>query len=66
MRFLIFIFIDEQNQDLLIAMKILEIFIKVPNVVFTKTLFSAPIIIFSDFKSVLKVSSPLPVSKNWS
>ena len=39
MRYLIFIFTDEQNKDLLMVIEIWKIFIKVPRVVFTKTYF---------------------------
>ena len=39
MRYLIFIFTDEQNKDLLMVIEIWKIFIKVPRVVFTKTSF---------------------------
>ena len=39
MRYVIFIFTDEQNKDLLMVIEIWKIFIKVPRVVFTKTRF---------------------------
>ena len=39
MRYVIFIFTDEQNKDLLMVIEIWKIFIKVPRVVFTKTPF---------------------------
>ena len=41
MRYVIFIFTDEQNKDLLMVIEIWKIFITVPRVVFTKTPFSS-------------------------